>query len=112
MPRTLIAMLSLLCAATAAFAQNVPPGPMRIVVPFQAGGLTDSRARTVATPMAEALGVSIVVENRPGASGNLGAEVIAQAPPTGQHLLMGAIGPNAVNQFLYSKMPYDTMKAF
>jgi tripartite-type tricarboxylate transporter receptor subunit TctC len=112
MLRTLIAMLFPLCTATGALAQNVPPGPMRFVVPFGAGGLTDILARTLAAPMSEALGVTIVVENRGGASGNLGAEVIAQAPPTGQHLLMGAIGPNAVNQFLFSKMPYDTMKAF
>jgi tripartite-type tricarboxylate transporter receptor subunit TctC len=105
------AWLLLLCSGSLA-AQSFPSGPIRVVVPFQPGGLTDILARTVAVPMSEGLGVPVVVENRPGAGGNLGAEVIAQAPANGQHILMGAIGPNAVNQFLYSKMPYDTMKAF
>jgi tripartite-type tricarboxylate transporter receptor subunit TctC len=112
MLRKTIASLLFLGFATSTIAQGLPPGPIRIVVPFQPGGLTDILARTVAAPMAESLGVSIVVENRPGASGNIGAEAIAKSPATGQHLLMGSIGTNAVNQLLYSKMPYDTMKDF
>lgn len=103
---------ALLTWSAGAYAQSFPSGPIRIVVPFGPGGLTDILARTVAAPMAEALGVSILVENRAGASGNIGAEAIAGAPPTGQHLLMGSIGTNAVNQLLFSKMPYDTMKGF
>jgi tripartite-type tricarboxylate transporter receptor subunit TctC len=111
MKSKVLAWLLLMCSS-AASAQSFPSGPIRMVVPFQPGGLTDILARTLAAPMSETLGVPVVVENRPGASGNLGADVIAQAPANGQHLLMGAIGPNAVNQFLYSRMPYDTMKAF
>jgi tripartite-type tricarboxylate transporter receptor subunit TctC len=96
----------------AAGAQGFPSGPIRIVVPFQAGGLTDILARTVAQHMSEGLGTPVVVENKPGASGNIGADAVAKAAPDGQTLLMGSIGTNAVNQLLYSKMPYDTMKDF
>jgi tripartite-type tricarboxylate transporter receptor subunit TctC len=95
-----------------AFAQAFPSGPVRIIVPFQAGGLTDILARTVGQHMAEELGTAVVVENRPGASGNIGADAVAKSAPDGHTLLMGSIGTNAVNQLLYSKMPYDTMKDF
>lgn len=110
--RRIFAALTLLALACTTHAQEFPSGPIRIIVPFQAGGLTDLLARTIATPMSESLGVPVVVENKPGASGNLGAEAVARAQPNGQMLLMGSIGTNAVNQLVYSKMPYDTMKDF
>lgn len=98
--------------STWAAAQAFPNGPVKIIVPFQAGGLTDILARTVAQHMGEALGAPVVVENRPGASGNIGAEAVARSPANGQTLLMGSIGTNAVNQLLFGKMPYDTVKDF
>lgn len=106
------AALVLACASAVVLAQSFPSEPIRVVVPFQPGGLTDILARTLAAPMSDGLGVPVVVENRPGASGNVGAEAIARSPATGHHLLMGSIGTNAVNQLLYRKMPYDTMKDF
>jgi len=107
-----IAGASFAVLAASAAAQSFPVGPVKIIVPFQAGGLTDILARTVGTGMAEGLGVSVIVENRPGASGNIGADAVAKSPPNGQTLLMGSIGTNAVNQLLFSKMPYDTERDF
>ena len=112
MRRILAVAYSFALVCGVAQAQSFPTGAVRILVPFQPGGLTDILARTVAAPMSEGLRVPVVVENKPGASGNLAAEAIAQSAPTGQSLLMGSIGTNAVNQLLYSRMPYDTMKDF
>ncbi|MCC6212469.1 MAG: tripartite tricarboxylate transporter substrate binding protein [Burkholderiales bacterium] len=109
---TLLLGLILALAAPWAGAQAFPAGPVRIIVPFQAGGLTDILARTVGQHMGEGLGVPVLIENRPGASGNIGADAVAKSPANGQTLLMGSIGTNAVNQLLFSKMPYDTVKDF
>lgn len=96
-----------------AIAQAVyPTGPVRIVVPFQAGGLTDILGRAIAQQLSERMGQQFVVENRAGAGGNIGADAVAKAKPDGQTLLMGSIGTNAVNAHLYSKMPFDTLKDF
>jgi tripartite-type tricarboxylate transporter receptor subunit TctC len=91
---------------------SYPAGPVRIVVPFQAGGLTDILARAVAQHAAARLGTPFIVDNKPGAGGNVGADVVAKARPDGQTLLMGSIGTNAVNAHLYSRMPYDTLRDF
>ncbi len=106
----LMAILAAVCAGAAA--QSFPSGAVRIVVPFQAGGLTDILARMVGQQLSESLATPVVVDNRPGASGNIGADNVAKSPPNGQTLLMGSIGTNAVNQLLYSKMPYDTIRDF
>ena len=108
----LVLVAVMVAIGSAASAQGFPSGPIRIIVPFQAGGLTDILARTVGQHMSEGLGTPVLVENRPGASGNIGADAVAKSAPDGQTLLMGSIGTNAVNQLLYSKMPYDTMKDF
>lgn len=110
--------LAILCAAGAsgALAQPVhrayPTDTVKIVVPFGAGGLTDILGRSIAQHLSARLGQSVVVENKTGASGNIGAEYVARSRPDGHTLLMGSIGTNAVNAHLFSKMPYDTLKDF
>ncbi len=103
---------ALFLVAGTAHAQTYPERPIKIVVPFGPGGATDVLARTMGQKFAEAWGQPVVVENRTGAGGNIGADLVAKAAPDGYTLLMGAIGTNAVNQFIYPKMPYDTEKDF
>ncbi len=98
--------------ATGAWAQAYPVRPIRIVVPFPAGGTTDVLARAVAQKLTEALGQPTVVDNRPGAGGNIGAELVAKSPPDGYTLLMGTVGTHAINPSLYPKMPYDHVRDF
>lgn len=103
----------LLVVASAAYAQGTyPAGPVRIIVPFGAGGLTDILARSIAAHLTARLGQQFVVENKSGASGNIGADIVAKSRPDGATLLMGSIGTNAVNAHLFAKMPYDTLKDF
>ena len=85
---------------------------MRIVVPFPAGGTTDLLARAVAQRFAEVFGQPFIVDNRPGAGGNLGAELVAHSAPDGYTLVMGTVGTHAINPSLYAKMPYDHVKDF
>lgn len=89
-----------------------PAKPVRIVVPFAAGGTTDITARIVADQLTRALGQSFIVDNKAGAGGNVGAAEVAKSAPDGYTFLMGTPGTQAINQFLYSKMPYDTQKDF
>jgi tripartite-type tricarboxylate transporter receptor subunit TctC len=97
----------------AAHAQGAwPAKPVRIVVPFNAGGTTDILARAVAQELTKTLGQSFVVENRAGAGGNIGADLVAKAAPDGYTLLMGTVGTHAINKSLYAKMPYDGQKDF
>ncbi|MBU8537611.1 Bug family tripartite tricarboxylate transporter substrate binding protein [Falsiroseomonas tokyonensis] len=83
-----------------------PNRPVRIVVPFQGGGATDLTARLLAERLTPMLGQPVVVDNRPGAGGNLGADMVAKSDPDGHTLLMCTIGTASINQFLYSRMPY------
>jgi tripartite-type tricarboxylate transporter receptor subunit TctC len=95
------------------FAQATwPAKPVRIVVPFAAGGTTDILARAVAQELTKSLGQSFVVDNKPGAGGNIGADLVAKAAPDGYTLLMGTVGTHAINKSLYAKMPYDPQKDF
>ena len=89
-----------------------PSRPVRIVVPFPPGGLVDVLARAVSQRLTEQLGQPVVVENRAGAGGNIGADVVAKAAPDGHTLLASSLGPLAVNQFIYRTMPYETDTAF
>ncbi len=98
--------------AVGASAQTYPTKPIRIVVPFPAGGTTDVLARAAAQKLTEALGQAAVVDNRPGAGGNIGAELVAKSPPDGYTLLMGTVGTHAINPSLYPKMPYDHVRDF
>src|SRR5258708_14175211 len=77
-------------------AQTYPTKPLRMVVTFTAGGSSDAMARSVAKALADDIGQQVVIENRPGAGGNIGAEYVARAPAAGYTLLFGAIGPHAI----------------
>ena len=108
----LFAAALLLPSALAAQTDTYPSHPIRIVVAFTAGGTTDIIARLVGKKMTDAWGQPVLVENRPGAGGNLGSSVVAKAPPDGYTLLIGSVGPLAVNATLYPNMPYDNLKDF
>ena len=98
-------------AAPIAFAQgSYPTKPIRLVVPFPPGGGTDLIARTVAQKLTETLKWTIVIDNRPGAGGNLGVDQVAKAPADGYTLVMGQTSNLAINPSLYSKLPYDPLK--
>src|SRR6185503_8140909 len=95
-----------------ASAQPYPAKPIRIIVPFPAGGIADLYARLIGTRVAEAWGQPVVVENRTGAGGNIGADAVAKSPPDGYTLAMGSLGTHAVNVSLFAKMPYDPVRDF
>ena len=97
-------------AASAALAQSYPSKPVRLIVPFPPGGAVDFYARAVQTRLAETLGEPILIENRAGAGGMIGTELVAKSPPDGHTLLVGNIAALAMNVGLYSKMPYDPAK--
>ncbi len=110
--RTLVALAAALAVPMAVAQGAWPNKPVRIVVPFAPGGTTDILARTLAPELSKAFGQSFVVENRGGAGGNIGAEVVAKSPGDGYTLLMGTVGTHGINKSLYSKMPYDPQKDF
>jgi tripartite-type tricarboxylate transporter receptor subunit TctC len=89
-----------------------PTKPVRIVVPFAAGGTTDILARAVAPELSKAFGQQFIVDNRAGAGGNVGAEIVARSAPDGYTLLMGTVGTHGINRALYDKLPYDPIKDF
>jgi tripartite-type tricarboxylate transporter receptor subunit TctC len=93
-------------------AQNWPSKPIRYIVIFAPGGTTDILARMIAPKLSDALGQAVVVENRPGAGGNLGAEMLAKAAPDGYTIGSGTVSSHAINATLYSKLPYDPDKDF
>ena len=109
MQRTAAAMI-VLAAAAHAFAQAYPTKPIRLIVPFPPGGAVDYYARVVQQPLSEMLGQSVVVENKAGASGMVGAEAVARAAPDGYTLLLGNIASLAINVGIYPKMAYDPLK--
>ena len=111
MIRTILALL-FLAASGAAAAQAYPSRPVRIVVTFAAGGSADLVARAVHEPLARALGQPVLIDNRPGAGGTLGAGLVAQADADGYTLLFTATGPNAIAPGLQKGLPYDPVKAF
>lgn len=103
--------------ATAAGAQShvtlaYPSKPVRIVAPFPPGGVADVLARAIQPGLQEALGQQVIIDNKPGAGGNIGAEIVAKADPDGYTLLLASAGILTINEFLYSKMPFDTATAF
>jgi tripartite-type tricarboxylate transporter receptor subunit TctC len=102
-----------LLPATATFAQGAwPAKPVRIVVPFAPGGTTDILARAIAPELQQAFGQPFIVDNKPGAGGNVGTDQVAKSPPDGLTLLMGTVGTHAINQSLYPKLPFDPLKDF
>lgn len=115
--RTLLACLSLAAGLTsgplsAQDAKKYPEKPITIVVPFATGGTTDNLTRAIGQRLGERWGVTVVVEAKPGAGGNIGAAHVARAAPDGYTLLMGSIGTHAINPGLYKTMPYDAQKSF
>ncbi len=113
-------LLACLGAAAAGFALSPgvfaqsgwPTKPVRMVVPFAPGGTTDILARAIAPELSRAFGQSFVVENRAGAGGNVGAELVARSAPDGYTLLMGTVGTHGINKSLYPRLPYDPQKDF
>lgn len=108
--RLLVACSILACASGAGAQGTYPSRPITIVVGFSAGGTTDIITRLISDELRKGLGQPIVIENRPGAGGNIGAELVARAKPDGHTLLMGSVGPLAINASLYKRMPYDNLK--
>ena len=116
-PRRRIALAGLALAAAAAVpfaaqAQAFPNKTLTVVVPFAAGGTTDILARVIGQALTRELGQSVIVDNRAGAGGNIGAALAARAPADGYTLFMGTVGTHAINQSLYTKLPYDPIKDF
>ena len=94
------------------FAQSYPAKPVRLIVPFPVGGIADIYGRIVAAKLGEIWGQPVVVDNRTGAGGNIGADLVAKAPPDGYTIGIGSIGTHAVNPTLFSRMPYDAVNDF
>lgn len=107
--RSTLALLAL--AAAPLFAQAQADRPIRLVVPYPPGGPLDTISRVLAEKVKDSLGV-VVVENRPGAGGNIGADQVARSAPDGHTIVMGAIATHAINPWLYAKIPYDPIRDF
>ena len=107
-PAALIAV----SAAVTATAAEYPTKPIRLIVGFAPGGGTDTTARAMSQKLTDALGQQVVVDNRPGAAGNIAAELVSKATPDGYTLLMGTIAALSINPSLYSKLPFDPIKDF
>lgn len=104
------------CVALAAFAapaaaQEFPTKPITFIVPYAAGGPLDSMARLLGQKVKDDLG-TVIIENKPGAGGNIGASIAAKAAPDGHTLVMGAVATNAINPWLYTKLPFDPIESF
>ena len=106
-----VALAGLTGPATAT-AQGYPVRTVRLVVPFPPGGPLDATGRLIAQKLTEAWGQAVVVENKPGAGGNIGADLVAKSAPDGYTILLGALSTHAVNPSLYASMPYDAVKDF
>jgi tripartite-type tricarboxylate transporter receptor subunit TctC len=104
--------LALAAGADSVGGQTWPSKPIRWVVPFAPGGTTDILARTVGDKLSVALGVPVIIENKPGAGGGVGAEFTARAAPDGYTIMGGTISTHAINASLYNKLPYDPVKDF
>jgi tripartite-type tricarboxylate transporter receptor subunit TctC len=105
-------LLVCLPLAAAAQASDFPNKAIRLVVPFPPGGATDAAARLVAVKMSEHWGQPVLVDNRAGAGGNVGSDLVAKSPADGYTLVMGVTGSHAINTSLYSRMPYDPVADF
>lgn len=108
----IVALAGLSGLGRAGRAADYPDRPVRLVVSFTAGGTTDIIARLVGNVLAELWSQPVLIDNRPGAGGNIGTEQVARAAPDGHTLLVGSVGPLAVNQTLYRNLPYDVRRDF
>ena len=108
-----LAVVLLAAMPTLALAQDFPTKPIRIINPFSAGGGLDQLARSLAQKLQESMGQPVIVENKTGAGGNIGADFVAKSPPDGYTLVMGSSATHGINPSLYgAKMPFDAMKDF
>jgi tripartite-type tricarboxylate transporter receptor subunit TctC len=110
--RSLCAAAALLLVCGGAHAQNYPTKPVRLIVPFPAGGATDLFARTLSQKLSEKMGTALVVENRPGAGGTLGSDLAAKASPDGYTLLLSTSSTHSIGPNLNPRMPYDAVRDF
>jgi tripartite-type tricarboxylate transporter receptor subunit TctC len=108
----LLFLLIVMLGCGASFGQPYPSKPVRIIVPFSPGGVADSSARVISERLGARLGQSVLVENRPGASGNIGTQAVATAAADGYTLLLGFDGTMVVNPHVYAKLPFDTLRDF
>jgi len=107
-----LALIASTALTAEGLAQQYPTKPIRMVVPFSPGGGVDLIGRTIAQKMQEAWGQAVIIDNRGGAGGNIGTDMVAKSPPDGYTLLMGYVGNLAINPWLYRKLPYDSVKDF
>jgi tripartite-type tricarboxylate transporter receptor subunit TctC len=112
MKRIFVFLLVLALTPCLAYAQAYPSKPIRLVVPYPPGGPLDIMARAIGQKLTEAWGQPVVVDNRAGAGGNIGADLVAKSPADGYTLLMGAVATHAINPTLYGKLPYDPVRDF
>lgn len=112
MMKTVACVALSLAFATVVGAQGYPAKPVRVIVPFSPGGVTDNSARVIADPLAARLGQQVIIENRPGASGNIGTQLVAQSAPDGHTLLLGFDGTMVINPHVFPKLPFDTLRDF
>ena len=110
--RTALSLLLTLPFATSASAQSYPDRPIRMIVPFAPGGITDVSARLIAQMMSVSVKQSIVIENRAGGGGTIGATAVARAEPDGYTLLVSSSATNAILPAMYEKLDYDPSRAF
>ena len=107
-----IPLLTGVAAAPLANAQDYPGKPIRFIVPYPPGGPLDGIARMMADKMKDGLGQPVIIDNKPGAGGNIGADAAARSAPDGYTIVMGAVATHAINPTLYTRMPYDPIKDF
>ena len=107
-----LALSSPAFAQTAASTASFPDKPLKIVVTFTSGGAPDILARIIGERLTAAWGQPVIVDNKPGAGGNLGADFVAKSAPDGYTVVVGTVGTHSINPALYSKMPYDAVKDF
>ena len=110
--RSCSALLWFALCAVAHAQPSYPAKAIRFVVPFPPGGPLDIVARFIGQELSHDWGQPLLVDNRPGAGGNIGADIVAKAPPDGYTILMGAVSTHAINVWLYSKLPYDPVRDF
>jgi tripartite-type tricarboxylate transporter receptor subunit TctC len=101
-----------LSASHTAYSQNFPNGPISFVVPYPPGGASDVIARLIGQKLSERYGQPVIIENKPGANGNIALELVARAKNDGHTILMGNVGPNAINAGLYKQLRFDPIKSF
>src|SRR5882724_8243720 len=111
MMKMIVALCALLVSHIA-FAQSAPNRPIRLIVPYAAGGTSDILARQIGPQLPEAWGQPVVVENRTGANGNVGADFVAKSAPDGYTFLLSDVGALAINPSVYASMPFDPAKDF